>query len=168
MASLSPLGVRRPLAQRTVNTTFSQSTASQKLASLTYKPNTQKRQHSQITTADSLQSQSVQSQILAGALTPVLHPRPQRRLIATDVRPKPIAISHQFKHPLPKMAEKRQRQETHDPGQEGDKELAEWRKSIKLLLSKSTFYFDGVEETFKEQAARWLVRANGVNLHDKY
>jgi hypothetical protein len=74
-----------------------------------------------------------------------------------------------FKQPLPKTIvtdTKRQRQTTHDPSivQVEDKELVEWRKAMKITLAKSTFYFDGVEETFREQATRWITRLGGVRL----
>jgi hypothetical protein len=168
MATPSPVAVRHPLAQRTLNTHYnpsSTSSAGQKLQALSLKPTAgQKRTHSHITG-----DENVQSQILAAACTtppprqtrPVLLKRP-----VPDTRLKPsLQLSHaQFKPPLPKNIEtKRQRQETHDPRQEEDKELIEWRKSIKRLISSSTFYFDGMEDGFKEQAARWIARLGGVS-----
>lgn len=166
MATPSPVAVRHPLAQRTLNTQYnssSTSSAGQKLQSLSLKPSVgQKRTHSHITG-----DENVQSQILAAAFT--TPPRQTRLALlkrpVPDTRLKPsIQLSHaQFKPPLPKNIEtKRQRQETNDPRQEDDKELIEWRRSIKRLISSSTFYFDGMEDGFKEQAARWIARLGGV------
>jgi len=70
-----------------------------------------------------------------------------------------------------------QRQETHDAvvrrhqqsqqqRQQTDteaEELEQWRHSMKRIISVSTFYFDGIEENFKDQASRWLIRHGGVH-----
>ena len=164
MTTQSPVAVRHPLAQRNVNTPFYTTTtttttttnpSTQKLA-FNYKPSLtgNKRSHSQLTNSENIQTH------IFGQLT-----QSQARRSVSDARPKPLPMSHlQFKPPLPKVAVevKRQRQETHDPRVEEDKELMEWRKSIKRLISASTFYFDGMEEGFKEQATRWIIRFGGV------
>ena len=69
-----------------------------------------------------------------------------------------------------------QRQETHDSvvrhhqqsrqQQQMDavaEELEEWRRCMKRTISVSTFYFDGIEQSLKDQASRWLTRHGGVH-----
>ena len=69
-----------------------------------------------------------------------------------------------------------QRQETHDSvvrrHQQSQQqrqtdaeaeELEQWRHSMKRIISVSTFYFDGIEQNFKDQASRWLTRHGGVH-----
>lgn len=141
--------VRQPLSTRAVNTPFFET----KTAVVG-----QKRSHSQITGGQ----ENLQTQILGAFKSPS---RPTKRNVAS--RPTiHVQPPSQFKQPLPRAESKpRQRQQTNDPaqGQEVDSEMQEWRRSMKVTLSRSTFYFDGVEESFKEQATKWMVRLGGVN-----
>jgi hypothetical protein len=132
----SPVAVRQPLTSRTVNTQFFESKTSVV---------GQKRSHAQITGGQ----ENLQTHIFGAFKSP--------RTVKVKTAP-------QFKQPLPRVETKaRQRQQTNDPAQqEPDKDMQQWRRSMKVTFSRSTFYFDGVEETFKEQATRWIVRLGGV------
>ena len=175
----SPIAVRQPLAQRQINTAFypitstsTTTTTANTTRTVTLKPIAgQKRAHSQISNGQ----ENVQQQILSTAAafklspsrqTPTTQSLPQKR---PPVNVKPviqIQPQSQFKQPLskPVTATPRQPQQTHDPGVEvpEDKEMVEWRKCMRRTISNSTFYFDGLEETFKDQATRWLIRHGGV------
>jgi hypothetical protein len=182
----SPAAVRQPLSQRSINTqSFYPSsnnltaTTSTTITPSTYKPLVgQKRTHSQSTGQENVNT-NVQQQILGSAAAfkqPSLPRHPHYALQAagaqksrtTDVRTRPIVqIQPQFKQPLPRTGTlARQRQQTNNPavtGEEGDKEeVIEWRRQMKRTLSVSTFYFDGIEESFKETATRIILRQGGV------
>jgi hypothetical protein len=178
----------QPQPASTPSTTTSSANASLNVSPAILKPLAlaagHKRTHSQITSGQ--ENTPVQQQILRNAVTfkePALPP-PQRQILvtvtpATAKRPQPQPrpagkgpAAGQFKQPVKTagVVAPRQRQETHDPGvrhaQQTDKEaeeLEQWRRSMKRIISTSTFYFDGIEESLKEQASRWLFRHGGVN-----
>ena len=146
----SPVTIRQPLTTRTVNTPFFD----------TKTPVVgQKRSHSQITGGG---QENLQTQILGALKSPS---RPVKRNLVS--RPT-VQVQPQFKQPLPRAQSKsRQRQQTNDPAQtqEGDsKAMQDWRRSMKATFASSTFYFDGLEESFKEQVTRWILRFGGVYL----
>ena len=145
----SPIAVRQPLTTRTVNTPFFD----------TKTPIVgQKRSHSQITGGG---QENLQTQILGALKSPS---RPVKRNLVS--RPT-VQVQPQFKQPLPRAQSKsRQRQQTNDPAptQEGDSKMQDWRRSMKVTFASSTFYFDGLEESFKEQVTRWILRFGGVCL----
>ena len=141
--------VRQPLSTRTVNTPFFET----KTAVVG-----QKRSHSQITGGQ----ENLQTQILGSFKSPS---RPTKRIVAS--RPTiHVQPPSQFKQPLPRAENKpRQRQQTNDPARIQDpaeRTMQEWRRSMKITFSRSTFYFDGVEESLREQSTRWIVRLGGV------
>jgi len=179
----SPVTVRHPLAQRSINTqSFTTSTTS---TPSTYKPLVgQKRTHSQSTGQENSNhvngnSHNIQQQILTNPATfkqPSVPRHPHYALQAaapqkcrSTARPA-IQVPPQFKQPLPRTSviATRQRQQTNDPaattaGEEGDtQEVIEWRRQMKRTLSISTFYFDCVEESFKETSSRIIYRHGGV------
>ena len=185
----SPVAVRHALSQRSINThafyaTTAPASTTSNLAG--YKPSLatrHKRSHSQITSGQ--ENIDVQQQILGAALkssrtrqskqTPQQQQQTQKRPTVADTCVKPInqlqSQPSQFKHPPPKRpngseGKTRERKLTQDTiaPQEEDKEMIEWRKSIRRTLSMSTFYMDGLEEVFKEQATRWITRHGGVRL----
>lgn len=146
----SPVAVRQPLTTRTVNTAFFE----------TKTPVVgQKRLHSQITGGSG--QENVQTHIFSALKSPS---RPTKRNLVS--RPT-VQIQPQFKQPLPRAETKpRQRQQTNDPAQapEGEsKAMQEWRRSMKVTFATSTFYFDGLEENFKDQATRCILRLGGVD-----
>jgi hypothetical protein len=173
----SPIAVRQPLAPRPINTAFYPTTTTTTMTTTANTTRTvilkpaagQKRVHSQVSTGQ----ENVQQQILSTATAFKSPPRqtpgtpsvPQKRPLANV---KPVIQIHpqsQFKQPLSKPVTVTPRpQQTRDPGVEvaEDKEMVEWRKCMKRTISNSTFYFDGLEETFKDQATRWLTRHGGV------
>jgi hypothetical protein len=181
----SPVAVRQPLAQRTINTTF-YSTATPIISTTTtttIKPIAgQKRTHSQIHGQENNHN-NVQQQILSAATfkaptfpssrqkqTTLQQPSPSKK---TLVHVKPINQAQQpqqsqFKQPSTKSvnvsAISRQRQQTHDPGANGehDEEMTQWRKSMRRTMATSTFYFDGLDEGIKDHATRFLSRNGGV------
>jgi hypothetical protein len=123
----------------------------------------QKRTHAQLVAAQ----ENLQTQILNTVTRTSARTTTTKRPIESRTK---AALQGAFKQPLPKVS--RQRQETHDPAvqpQEGeDKEMTEWRKQIKRFISHATFYFDGMEETSKEQAVRWIVKYGGVVPNQGY
>lgn len=172
----SPIAIRQPLAQRPINTAFYPTTTTATTTATANPTRTvilkpisgQKRAHSQISNGQ----ENVQQQILSTA-TEFKSPIPRQPHTTTQKRPvvnvKPIIQTQpqsQFKQPLsrPVAATPLQRQQAHDPGVEvrEDREMVEWRKSMRRIISNSIFYLDGLEETFKEQATRWLTRHGGV------
>jgi hypothetical protein len=173
----SPVAIRQPLAQRQINTAFYTSTTAATTTTTANPTRTvilkpisgQKRAHSQISNGQ----ENVQQQILSTA-TEFKSPIPRQPYTTTTqkrplVNVKPIIQTQpqsQFKQPLsrPVAATPLQRQQTHDSGVEvrEDREMVEWRKSMRRIISNSIFYLDGLEESFKEQATRWLTRHGGV------
>jgi hypothetical protein len=176
----SPVAVRQPLAQKTINTGYYPPTTSitaTVTARTTFKPLAgQKRAHSQI---NGQENSNIQQQILSAAAfksplfplsrqnqTTLLQPHPPSK--RTLVHVKPADPGHSQSQPKQQpdnsvIITSRQRQQTHNTTVRGDdEEMVEWRKSMRRTLSSSTFYFDGLEETFKEQATRWLNRYGGV------
>lgn len=169
----SPVAVRQPLTQQNINTpSFYPSTNTTTTTVASLKPIAgQKRSHMQIAAG--------QENIIFGAAfksplrgehqqTPVQSKQPG----ASGSHLKPIVHTQplqQFKKPLQPAnltdAKVHQRQQVDDPGNDGrDKEMDDWRKCMRRTISTSTFYFDGIEEGFKEQASRWIVRHGGVNI----
>jgi hypothetical protein len=177
----SPVTVRNPLSTRSVNTPFyspstttTSTTAPTAVNTYTKPIPGQKRTHSQITGGQ--ENSNVQTQLFNSFKSPPIQTRQAQRsrtlISETRVKPSQQTLQPQttFKQPLPKTivtdTKGRQRQATHDPSVAPvveDKEMIRWRKSMKLTLSKSTIYFDGVEETFREQATRWITRLGGVS-----
>jgi len=185
----SPVAVRQPLSQRSINTQSfypssnnptTTTTSTTTVTPSTYKPHIgQKRTHSQSTGQENTNT-TVQQQILGSAAAfkqpslprhppYVLQAAAQKSRTITDVRSRPVLqVQPQFKQPLPRTATlARQRQQTNDPAatgaEEGDtEEVIEWRRQMKRTLSVSTFYFDGVEESFKDAATRIILKQGGV------
>ena len=170
----SPIAVRHPLAQKQINTAFYPSTTTttttttaQTTRTVALKPIAgQKRAHSHISNGQ----ENVQQQILSTALK---SPLPRQTQATTQKRSlvnvKPvnnIQPQLQFKQLVSKSVggTPQQRQHTQEPGVEvhEDRAMVEWRKCMRRNISNSVFYFDGLEETFKDQATRWLTRHGGV------
>lgn len=185
----SPVTARQPLSQRSINTpSFTTSSAT---TTSTYKPLVgQKRTHSQSTGQENnSNSNNIQQQILTNPATfklPSLPRHPHYALqAAASQKTRPatrpvIQAQPQFKQPLPRtgVIVTRQRQQTNDPavttttpvGEDRDtEEVIEWRRQMKRTLSVSTFYFDGVEESFKDTSTRIICRHGGVRtpLHQQ-
>lgn len=162
----SPMAIRHPLTPQNINTTTPSSTtfhgantSQQSLGQISYKqlPPTagQKRLHSQINHVTGKENTNPQTQILEGITTFKQPPRPI--LVTTTAQ--------HFKQPLPRPSAKtaavstRQRQQTHDPEEEdGDQS----RQNMKRRIPQSTFYFDVGDDTFQQQATKWLQKQGAV------
>lgn len=172
----SPIAVRHPLAQKPINTAFFPSTSTvtttttaQTTRTMALKPIAgQKRAHSQISNGQ----ENVQQQILstaAGLKSPLSRQQQTTTQKRSLVNVKPvnqIQPQLQFKQPVSKPVggTPQQLQPNQEPGVEvhEDRAMVEWRKCMRRNISNSVFYFDGLEETFKDQATRWLTRHGGV------
>lgn len=181
--------VRQPLAQITTNTAFYPTTTTTATRPAVDKPIAgTKRLHSQINGGQENNNNNVQQQILRTAITFKSPALPSLSRQTSQLQPSPPPTertvfrlqpssnqtqphqSQQFKQPPSTKlvtVTPHQRQDTHNPGivvAEKDVEMGEWRKAMKNTFSTSTFYFDGLEETFQEQATRFLNRHGGVQI----
>lgn len=165
----SPLTLRQPLHERSINTPpfhASNTPAATTNSLLQLKSAVgQKRPHSLVTG----QENGIQQQILTAAtfkLPPPSETRPAQPRNVDDARVRSVQNPSQFKQPPPKAAtvaehHPPQRQQAHDPEADGP-EIQRWRKYIKGYFRSSTFYLDGIDDSFKQQASRWIVRQGGV------
>jgi len=176
----SPIAApRQPLSALDVNTTYYPSMPPTTNTTLTsIKPLqllSQKRPHSQISGGSQENILSTQTQICKTVTSPRQTKEQSTALRQRTTTKGGIPLSHaqaqgNFKLPLPRTRvtiATRQRQETHDPrAQEPivqeDKEMEEWRKSTKSLFERSTFYFDGCDTRFQEQASAILPKMGSV------
>ena len=170
----SPVAVRPPLSNRSINTAG---------PSTTYKPLVgQKRSHSQITTTttNGQENTTIQQPILGSFKEPSALPRHIHYTVQAAQKSRTTArsalqVQPQFKQPLPRTTgTARQREQTNDRAvsiaEAGESaEVIEWRRQMKRTLSASTFYFDGIEESFKEGATRIIHRHGGViNVYNSF